>query len=448
MKCATGPGSSQPHSCGEGGGGTGANKVVLRRLKHASILCTIFLLVEVVGGYMSGSLAILSDAAHLFSDLAAFLVAIGVAHVAEMPPSEKNTYGYKRAEALGALFSMASLVVVSLILLAEAFVRLYKNVTLPIDLENQSVDGKVMSYIAGFGVIVNVCLAFILKENHVHLPGYHDHSHDHGHHGACQGHSSHGSVEEVSTKSSEDHTHGTACQGHSHGHSHGSDVEAITPEKPNHNHEAHDHSTSHSHDHGHDAESHSCSGHKSHGSSSHQHEDHPIHADERTPMIGNTNKKQMVENNINLNAAYMHVIGDLIQSVAVLIAGLVIYFKPTWYIVDTLCTILFCLLVGYSCIGIMKSSISVLLNEVPPNVNWQKVYDELSSIDDITNVHDLHIWSIAHDAPILSVHASTNNVEKALENISKICKEKFGIHHSTIQLQPTNADSNCITCDI
>jgi len=428
--------------------GNGGNKDVLRRLKTASILCSIFIVVEVIGGYVSGSLAVLSDAAHLFSDLAAFVVAIGVAHVAELPPSERNTYGYKRAEALGALFSMSSLAVVSLILLVEAFDRLWKNMTMPADLNGQAVDGKVMSYIAGFGVLVNVCLAFILKENHVHLPGYHDHSHDHGHDNAGHSHShdhSNGDSQDVQVEVSRN-ANGNSC---SHTTNVQDDKSVIADGKlfkqPSFLH-------SHDHNHSHDPEVQDLTGcgasksqKPSYGSTSPQiDEEYPIHVDETTPIIRNN---ETATKNVNLNAAYVHVIGDLIQSVAVLIAGLVIYFKPTWYIVDTICTILFCLLVGYSCFGIMKSSISVLLNEVPPNVNWPKVYATISSIKGITNVHDLHIWSISHDTPILSVHASADNVENALHDISKVCQEQFGIRHSTIQLQPTHVDS-CVTCDV
>lgn len=84
---------------------------VLKKLKTASILCLVFLLVEVVGGILAGSLAVLSDAAHLAADLSAFVVAIVGSHIASLPASDAHTFGLKRTESLAALFSMASLLV-------------------------------------------------------------------------------------------------------------------------------------------------------------------------------------------------------------------------------------------------------------------------------------------------------------------------------------------------
>ena len=173
---------------------------VLRRLKIASFLCCTFFLVEVVGGLLAGSLAILSDAAHLFADLAAFVVAIAASHLASLPPSSDFTFGFKRTEALAALFSMASLAIVSIFLLVEGVRRLWPFIVgwatgEEADVDHDlDVDGRLMSLIAFIGVVVNVILAFVLGEHHVHLPGG-DHGHSHEHeHGHSHGHDHHGAV--------------------------------------------------------------------------------------------------------------------------------------------------------------------------------------------------------------------------------------------------------------
>ena len=101
-------------------------KKVLRQLKIATALCMVFLVVEVIGGLLSSSLAILSDAAHLFADLAAFAVAIVAHYLASLPSTSTHTYGLKRTESLAALFSMLSLVVVCAGLALEALRRLYE----------------------------------------------------------------------------------------------------------------------------------------------------------------------------------------------------------------------------------------------------------------------------------------------------------------------------------
>lgn len=395
---------------------------VLRRLKIASFLCCTFFLVEVVGGVLAGSLAILSDAAHLFSDLAAFLVAIAASHLASLPPSSAFTFGFKRSEALAALFSMASLAIVSIFLMVEGLRRLYPFVIswiigdeVDID-EDLEVDGRLMSLIAFIGVLVNVVLAFVLGEHHVHMPGGdHGHSHEHNDHG-------HG----------EDHSHALE-HGHSHGHGHGhgghgEKENLLAPEMPEHN-------------------SNNGAAGRYGTPSSPAPLEVVLHADELPPPPhghchahdGETKKR-----NINLHAAYLHVLGDLAQSVAVLIAGLVIWWRPTWRAVDPICTILFCIVVFYSTIGVIRASISVLLEEVPPHVDWDKLFESISSVPGVTHVHDLHVWSISHGDVALSVHASADNSDEALQKIHDVCI-KYGVGHSTIQVQSTSM-GDCITC--
>ena len=65
----------------------------VRKLKWAIVLCTIFMAIEVVGGVMSGSLAILTDAAHLLTDIAGFGIALFAAHIVKMGASQKYTFG-------------------------------------------------------------------------------------------------------------------------------------------------------------------------------------------------------------------------------------------------------------------------------------------------------------------------------------------------------------------
>jgi len=173
---------------------------VLKKLKTASLLCFTFLVVEVVGGILAGSLAVLSDAAHLAADLSAFVVAIVGSHIASLPASDAHTFGLKRTESLAALFSMVSLVILSIGLAVEAVRRLWVIIAVPG--EAQTVDGKLMATIAFIGVIVNVILAFVLGEDHVHMPGAdegHDHSHDH---------------------ENEDRSHSHEDRSHSHDHGH------------------------------------------------------------------------------------------------------------------------------------------------------------------------------------------------------------------------------------
>jgi len=320
-------------------------------------------------------LAILSDAAHLLADLASFVVAIAASHIASLPPTSRHTFGFQRLEALAALFSVSSLALISVYLAIEALLRLWPFVKSKIYPESipssLDVDAKVMTLVAAMGVAVNIALAFVLKEHHVHLPGM-----DHGH-----SHSSHG--------------HGHENE-HNHNHNHVDEESALIPT------------------------------------------DESIRCDE----LGHGEK---TSKNINLDAAYLHVLGDLCMSFAVLIAGTIIWWKPEWEIADPLCTLFFSFLVFKSTVGVFFSSISVLLNEVPPDLDWDELYLSISSIAGVSDVHDLHVWSISHGVSAMSVHASAEDVNKALMNIHEICQTKFGISHVTVQLKDLTT-AKCITC--
>ena len=115
---------------------------------------------------MAGSLAVLSDAAHLAADLSAFVVAISGSHIASLPASDSHTFGLKRTESLAALFSMVSLAILSIGLAIEALRRMWVILYVGEDID---VDGKLMSSIAFIGVVVNVILAYVLGEDHVHM---------------------------------------------------------------------------------------------------------------------------------------------------------------------------------------------------------------------------------------------------------------------------------------
>lgn len=137
--------------------------------------------------------------------------------------------------------------------------------------------------------------------------------------------------------------------------------------------------------------------------------------------------------------------GDLAQSVAVLIAGVIIYFQPTWTIVDPIATLLFCTMVFASTLPVIRRGVAVLLEEVPPHISWKQVHDALEQVPHISNVHDLHIWSISDGRPGLTVHCSVeaDRATQALQDVQRVCRS-FGIAHTTIQMQEDGGE--CITC--
>jgi zinc transporter 2 len=379
---------------------------VARRLKIASLICATFIAVEVIGGIVAGSLTVLSDAAHLLADLAGFGVALAASHLASLPATEKHTYGLKRVEALAALFSVSSLALVTVVLAVEAARRIYLFILDPSNVE--TVDGKVMSAIAAVGVAVNVALAIVLGEGgDVHLPGM-EHSHDHDH--VHDNHNHHGA-----------HHHEDHASDHHH-------EEAGLLAKVNAS-----YSTYNSHDHGHNHD--------------HSEDDHHSRSDAiHIPLPEKSVESPPLLRNINLHAAYLHVIGDLLLSLGVLVAGVVIWFQPTWHLIDPICTIFFAGLVFHSTIEVFRSSLSVLLEEVPPHIELGLLEAEIKKVVGVSNTHCLHVWSVSHGCFALSVHVTAVDPQQALKDIDQICR-KFKIHHATIQTTLAIRGQECATCE-
>jgi cation diffusion facilitator family transporter len=162
-------------------------------------------------------------------------------------------------------------------------------------------------------------------------------------------------------------------------------------------------------------------------------------------LNNNVPTKCKTTRNVNLHAAYLHALADLAQSVAVLIAGLIIWWEPTWQIADPICTLIFSVVVCFSTIGVIKASLNVLMEKVPPGLDWDEVHDAVCQVSGVSNVHNLHIWSISHDAPALSLHATAENVEQACCDIKRIC-HNHNITKLTLQIQSSTYAGECITC--
>jgi len=137
------------------------------------------------------------------------------------------------------------------------------------------------------------------------------------------------------------------------------------------------------------------------------------------------------EEQINVKAAYIHVLGDLLGSIGVIIAGLVIYFTD-WYIVDPAITIFIAILILFTSGKIVKKTVVILMEGTPPGIHYDEVEQSLLSLPSVTEVHDLHIWSLSSKKRALSAHlVSEKNI---LQKAEKLITEKYKIHHITLQI--------------
>ncbi|XP_055467365.1 proton-coupled zinc antiporter SLC30A2 isoform X1 [Psammomys obesus] len=307
-----------------------------RKLYVASAICLVFMIGEIIGGYLAHSLAIMTDAAHLLTDFASMLISLFSLWVSSRPATKTMNFGWQRAEILGALLSVLSIWVVTGVLVYLAVQRLISG--------DYEIEGATMLITSGCAVAVNIIMGLALYQ------------------------SGHG------------HSHGP-------GHSHGDD--------------------------------------RSRGDSSQQ-------------------------QNPSVRAAFIHVIGDLLQSVGVLVAAYIIYFKPEYKYVDPICTFLFSILVLGTTLTILRDVLLVLMEGTPKGVDFTAVRNLLLSVDGVEALHSLHIWALTVAQPVLSVHiaiAQNADAQAVLKVARDRLQGKFNFHTITIQIESYSEDmKNCQEC--
>lgn len=289
--------------------GKGASK---RALLTAFLIIAVFLVVETIGGFITNSLALLSDAGHMLSDALALLLSLIAVHFASRPPSAKRTFGMKRFEILAALTNGVTLVVISLFIFWEGFERMWN----PPEVSSGS-----MIIIATVGLLANIAAAMVL-------------------------------------------------------------------------------------------------------------------------MRGDT------KNNVNLRSAYLHVLGDLLGSVAAILGGILMW-AFGWYIADPIISIIVSILIMLSAWRVTKESINILLEGAPSRLDTTKVEQRLSQLTGVVKVHDLHIWTVTSGFDSLTCHLVVEDdlpSYPVLNDALALLEKEFGITHATIQIEnssTTHGDLHC-----
>ncbi|XP_072357132.1 proton-coupled zinc antiporter SLC30A2-like [Scyliorhinus torazame] len=312
-----------------------------RKLYLASAVCLVFIIGEVIGGYLAQSLAIMTDAAHLLTDFATMLVSLFSLWISSRPATKTMNFGWYRSEILGALISVLSIWVVTGVLVYLAVERLISG--------QYEIKGGVMLITSGCAVAVNIVMGSIL-----HQSG-HNHSHN--------------STGEVRSCDTESNTHGSQIKS------------GVNP---------------------------------------------------------------------NVRAAFIHVVGDLLQSFGVLIAAYIIYFKPEYKIVDPICTFLFSVLVLVTTLSILRDVLCILMEGTPKGMDFNQVKETLLLIDGVKAMHSLHMWALTINQPVLSVHIAINddvNAQAILASANQRLQSQFDFHSITIQIENYSADMvNCREC--
>lgn len=374
-------------------------KSTLRKLYTVTFVCFAFMIVEIIGGYIANSIAIMSDAAHLFSDLLGFGISIISIHIAKSKANHQMSFGYHRAEVVGALASVTIIWGLTIWLLFEAAQRI---------IHPSDIQGGTMLLIAILGLIFNLVMGLILISEGIDH-GMHKHDHDH-HHG---------------------HDHGIA---HNHDH-------------------VHDHKNNHHVNEKIDQDLQIGSKPRKSNCCTSSNNDLQVREENQMPLLErNSNDDSLSQNtankkedkghshtNLNLKAAIVHIIGDTLQNIGVIIAGILIYLNPEWVVVDSICTFVFAIIIFFTTTRILKECVSVIM-EGSPIENVQKMEKRLLEIEGVVEVHDLHVWSISTGKISLTCHMISRTPQKSLKLASEMIKKKYSIDHITIQIEAENQE--------
>lgn len=139
---------------------------------------------------------------------------------------------------------------------------------------------------------------------------------------------------------------------------------------------------------------------------------------------------------LNLRGAYLHVLGDLLGSVAVVVAALLVRFTG-WLVADPIASLLMTLLIVRGAWQLVRESVDVLLESTPAHISVGAVRKQLEAIPGIESVHDLHVWTVTSGVVAMSVHAIVREPERhqhVLEHVHDAMR-LFGIQHVTVQLE-------------
>ncbi|WP_201586386.1 cation diffusion facilitator family transporter [Psychrobacter jeotgali] len=309
-----------------------------RTLFISFLIITGYMFVEAIGGWLTGSLALLSDAGHMLSDAIALGATLMAFKIGEKAATHQKTFGYKRFEILVASVNGVTLVVIALMIFYEAIKRFNS----PPEIATQG-----MLIVATIGMLVNILVAWLMHR---------------------------------SSNSSD------------------------------------------SHEHSHDEKS-----------------------DSKEPA------------NLNMQSAYLHVLSDLMGSVAAIIAALLMM-SFGWVWADAAASVIVAVLILFSGYRVVRDSVHILMEGTPTGISLVNIEQNLVAHPQVEQVHDLHVWSITSGLNALSCHVVVDGDMRITEASLLIADLEqrlldLNIHHATIQVESlshpqTDTHSDALVCNI
>jgi len=341
---------------------------------------------ELFYGVYIKSLALMSDAFHMLSDIVALVIGFMAVRMSKSKSSEKYSYGWVRAEVLGAFMNACFLLALCFTIILEALQRFAE--------PEVAIDGYTLVIVASVGLSINIVGMFVFGGHH------HQHDHEAVSHPLTGAKSADFDTivtniktmqvpEEQATKTEtesegqlEEQRTSAVLETKLELNNVSTEIDAIPVETKKHTH-------THSH------------------------------------------------KNLNVQAVFLHVIGDAMASLGVIAAGLVIMFT-NWdhkYIVDPLCSVFISLLIIKTTVPMLKRCAKILLQGVPSDVDYKGLQEQLAAANPQVSIHDLHIWQLNDGKNIGSCHV----LVKPETDFNEVCKQfkqvfhQHSIHSTTIQ---------------
>ncbi|MCS7240780.1 MAG: cation diffusion facilitator family transporter [Candidatus Bipolaricaulota bacterium] len=152
---------------------------------------------------------------------------------------------------------------------------------------------------------------------------------------------------------------------------------------------------------------------------------------------------------LNMRAAFLHVLGDALGSVMTITTGLVILLTG-WKLADPLVSLAIAIIVVVGAVRVLRQCLRILAEGAPEDLNLLKVAQRIAAIPGVRDVHDLHLWNIGPGFPALSAHIvvesqSMAEADALTSSLRHLLREEFGISHVTLQLEGSFCDAPC--CD-
>ncbi|KAH3678499.1 hypothetical protein WICMUC_001516 [Wickerhamomyces mucosus] len=387
------------------------------RITILLVIDTIFFLLEAIVGYAVHSLALVADSFHMLNDIFSLLVALWAVRVATSKNADaKYTYGWKRAEILGALINAVFLLALCFSILIEAIQRLIS----PEVITNP----KLILVVGTAGLISNIVGLFL----------FHDHGHSHGGNGG-HGHSHSEAIDDdqpveellpQNVVNSYNETTALLSKSSNTTHSPYSHEPLVTNDY-------HTTPSSHSHEHTHDSDDHEH-GHE-HG---HDHgHSHTLDSDDLESQTFKSKQKKKTKS-LNMHGVFLHVLGDALGNVGVMLTAIFIWKTDySWkYYSDPVISLIITAIIFSSALPLCKRASRILLQATPSTISADDIQIEILEIKGIKSVHDFHIWNLTEDIFIASLHVEVDaNPEKFLVIASEIRSilHGHGVHSVTVQ---------------